>query len=110
MTAKKFDLSCMYANVVQMNWLSECLKYARSLQYTDLSGNQSSPWGVYCAIIRHYCVASLTLCGDEGMKEYVKDTIKNLKRNPALQSLTLLKIGRIGVQSIKDVLVTPFRW
>ena len=103
-TAKKLFLSYKDISVIAMNQLSGCLKYARSLEYVDLRGNQSSPWGVYCAIIEGCCVNSLTLCGDEGMKEHVKEIIKNLKRNPALQLLTLCKIGKIGVQSIKGVL------
>ena len=103
-TAKKLDLSCRNISVIEMNKLSGCLKYARSLQYVDLSGNKSSPWGVYCTVIGYCCVNSLTLCGDEGIEKYVKEVIKNLKRNATLQSLTLYEIGSIGVQSINHIL------
>ena len=75
-----------------------------TLEYVDLSGNKSSPWGVYCAIIRHCIVSSLALCGDIGMKEYVNEITNSLQLNATLQSLTLCKMGKIGVQSIKDVL------
>ena len=52
-----------------------------TLEYVDLSRNMSSPWSVYCAIIRHCCVNSLTLCGDEGIKDYVKEITDSLQRN-----------------------------
>ena len=75
-----------------------------SLEYVDLSRNKSSPWGVYCAIIRQCCVNSLALCGDEGMNYYVSEILVSLQMNTTIQSITLGKIGRIGVQSINDVL------
>ena len=102
-TLKELDLSQNDINFRGMSDLSEYIRYASSLEYIDLSGNQSSPWGVYCAIIRYYCVNSLTLCGDKGMKEYVKEITDSLQTNEKLQSLTLCKIGRIGLQSIKHV-------
>ena len=74
------------------------------IKIVDLSGNKSSPWGVYCAIIRYCSVNSLTLCGDEGMNEYVEEITDSLQSNTRLDSLTLCKIGRIGVQSINKVL------
>ena len=70
-TAKKLDFSHNNIGVNGMNRLSECIIHATPLEYVDLSGNNSSPWNVYCVIIRHCCVNSLTLCGDEGMGEYV---------------------------------------
>ena len=75
-----------------------------SLEYVDLSRNQSSPWSVYCAIIRQCCVNSLALCGDEGMNYYVSEISGSLQMNTTIQSLTLGKMGRIGVQSINYVL------
>ena len=79
-----------------------------SLEYVDLSGNDSSPWGVYCAIIRHCCVNSLTLCGDEGMKEYINEIADSLQANATLQSFVLLGVGKVGVESIKEVLINVF--
>jgi len=76
-----------------------------TLQYVDLSGNDSSPWGVYCAIIRHCCVNSLTLCGDDGMEEHVKEITDSLEANRRLESLMLCGVGRIGIDSIKEILV-----
>ena len=86
-----------------MNILSNSIEHAIPLEYVDLSGNKSSPWGVYCVIIEHCCVNNFTLCGDEGMKEYTKEIIDNLQLNTVLQSLTLCKIGRTGLQSMKAV-------
>ena len=79
-----------------------------TLKYVDLSSNNSSPWGVYCAIIRNCCVNSLTLCGDEGMKEYVKEITDSLQANTILHSLTLFCVGKIGVETIKVVLMNNF--
>ena len=103
---KELDLSCNQISPRGMNNLSECIQHTIPLEYVDLSGNNSSPWGVYCAIIRHCCVNSLTLCGDEGMEEYVKEIIDSLQTSKTLQSLTLCKIGRTGLQSAKNVLDT----
>ena len=76
-----------------------------SLEYFDASKNKSSPWGVYCVIIRHCCTNSLTLCGDEGMKEYIKEIADSLQANTMLDSFTLLGVGKIGMESIKEVLI-----
>ena len=101
---KKFDLSCNNITFDGMSRLLECTKHFVIFQYVDLSENRSSPWGVYCAIIRHCCVDSLTLCGDEGMGEYVEEIANSLQKNPKLQSLTLCKIGQIGLKSIEKIL------
>ena len=60
-----------------------------TLEYFDLSNNPSSPWGVYCTIIRHCSSNSLTLCGDDGMEEHVSEIIKCLKCCSKLYSLTI---------------------
>ena len=105
---KKLDLS---HNIVSINGINRMVENIRnqstvlSLEYVDLSKNQSSPWGVYCAIIRHCCVNSLTLCGDWEMKEYIPEVTRNLQGNTTLQSLVLLDVGKVGVQSIKEVLL-----
>ena len=106
-TIKKLDLS---QNAVSSNGMNKMLENIEnqgtmlSLEYFDMSKNKSSPWGVYCAIIRH-CTNSLTLCGDEGMKEYIKEITDSLQANTALHSLTLLGVGKIGLQSISEVLM-----
>ena len=74
------------------------------LNYVNFSGNSTSPWYVYCMIIRHSCVKSLVLDADEGMNEYIKELTDSLHANAVLQSLTLYKIGRNELQSIKSVL------
>ena len=104
MTVEKLDLSLNDISEKGMKQLSKYITQAISLQYVDLSGNKSSPWSVYCAMIRHCCVESLTLCGDEGMQTCVKEVTDSLQVNTTLQSLMLCKFGRIGLESIKDVL------
>ena len=89
-----------------MQYLINNKKIMSTLNYVDLSCNGSSPWGVYCAIIRHCCTNSLTLGGDEGMKEYIKELADSLQANTTLQSLTLLGVGKIGVESIKELLMS----
>ena len=110
-TLKKLDLS---NNRITNNGMNKVIEMIRSsnitllLEYVDLSENGSSPWGVYCAIIRQSCVNSLTLCGDEGMEEYIKEITDSLQANTALQSLSLYSIGKIGVESIKKILINNF--
>ena len=122
-TLKKLDLSL---NEISINGMKEMLENIESqllsvsLEYVDLSKNSTSPknspssknspspWGPYCAIIRHCCGNSLTLCGDKGMKEYIKDITDSLQANTTLQSLSLYSIGKIGVNSIKAILMNNF--
>ena len=101
-TVEKLDLSYNHITINGMNKLSEL---DISLEYVDLHGNYSSPWGVYCAVIKHCSVSKLTLYGDEGIQNYVIDITVSLQRNSTLQSLTLYKIGKIGVELIKSILV-----
>ena len=75
-----------------------------TLKYVDLSGNDSSPWGVYSVIIRHCCLNSLTLCGDDGMEGHVKGITDSLTANTVLETLTLCSIGRTGVKSVCKIL------
>ena len=101
---KKLDLSCNDISDNGMNILLKCVKSTTSLEYVDLTANYSSPWGVYCAVIRHCSANSLTLCGDKGIKEHVDEIIDSLQTNISLRSLTLYRIGNIGLQSMKDIL------
>ena len=103
-TVKKLDLSHNIISVNGMNNLSKYLTHATLLEYVDLSENLSSPWGVYCAIIKHCRAKSLTLCGEDMyMNKHIMNIADSLQTNEALESLTLYKIGRIGLQSIKNV-------
>ena len=71
-----------------------------TLEHVDLSGNHSSPWGVYCAIIRHCSVNSLTLCGDDGIGRYVNELKEALQMNTTLISLKLCDINNNGAVNI----------
>ena len=102
-TVRKIDLSCNNIDISGMKWLSECVKYMPLLEYIDLSRNSSSPWGVYCAIIKHCCLVSLTVCGEEGMKYYIEKLRDSLQRSTALQLLILHKVKEIEVQSIEEL-------
>ena len=75
-----------------------------TLEYVDLSGNDSSPWGVYCVIIRHCKGNSLTLCGDDGIKEHFSEITHSLEANPKLTSLKLCKIQNTGLFLFMNVL------
>ena len=57
-------------------------------------------------MIRYSCANNLTVCGDDGMKYHVEDIMENLEINKKLNSLTLNYIGRTGIESIKQVLVS----
>ena len=96
-TLRELNLSHNEIRFEGMSYLSKCIENAIPLHYVDLSGNKSSPWGVYCAIIRYCSVNSLTLCGDNKMNSYVKDIISSLKVNTKLQSLILCaSVSRCG--------------
>ena len=103
-TLKELNLSQNEISSMGMMEISQCITHTISLEYVDLHGNKSSPWGVYCAIIRHCYVNSLTLFGDEEMNEYVREIANSLQANNTLCSLTLCRIGRIGAWSIKCIL------
>ena len=77
---------------------------ASAMEYVDLSDNDSSPWGVYCAIIRHCSVSNLTLCGDYGIEDYVNEIKECLQMNTKLISLTLYNIINNGAIQIAEVI------
>ena len=103
-TVKKLDLSHNYITVYGMAKLSECIEHCTLLDYIDLSENKSSPWSVYCATIRHSCVNSMILYGDEGMEDYVRVIGDDLQGNVTLESLTLCKFRSTGIQSVESIL------
>ena len=103
-TVENLNLAHNNINFNGMNELSECVRHVLPLEYVDLSENKSSPWHVYCAIIRCCCGNKLTLYGDEGMKEYAVEITDALRHNSTLESLTLCKIGRIGMGLIENIL------
>ena len=75
-----------------------------TLEYVDLSNNNSSPWGVYCAIIRHCSVNGLTLCGDHGIEDYASEMKESLQMNTKLLSLTLCNIGNNGAVTLAEAI------
>ena len=75
-----------------------------TLEYVDLSNNNSSPWGVYCAIIRHCSINGLTLCGDHGIEDYASEIKESLQMNTKLISLTLCNIGNNGAITLAEAI------
>ena len=74
------------------------------IEHFDLRENVSSPWGVYCTIIR-YCISNwLSLYGGDGLEEYVDKVIESLQANTKLHSLTLHDIRINGIRSIETIL------
>ena len=103
-TLNKCNLQRTEINILLYNIINNKERMS-ALKYVDLSENGSSPWGLYSIIIRHSSINSLELCGDKGMKEYIKEITDSLQANATIQSLTLFSIGKIGVESIKTVLM-----
>jgi len=103
---KEVDLSSNKISDFGMNHFLGCISDISTLEYIDLSENDSSPWGVYCVAIRNCRSNNLTFCGDHGMEVYINEIRDSLEVNKGLRSLTLFNIGRIGVQSVKEVLAT----
>ena len=89
---------------VGMNVLEQfILERMSTLECIDLSGNELSPWGLYCDIIRNCCCDSLTLGGDYGLKKYVNEITKCLQDNTKFQLLKLKNITKEGLKPIFDV-------
>ena len=101
---KTLELKHCKITDVGMNVLEQfILEKVSTLEYVDLSYNESSPWGLYCAYIRHCSCNSLTLVGDYGMKEYVNKINDSLQNNTNLQLLKLKNITSEGVKPIFEV-------
>ena len=95
---KKLDVS---KNMIQTDGMDKMTRYFEdqgttiSLEDVDLSRNSSSPWGVYCAIIRYDCAHNLTIYGDEYIMYISKEEIiKSLDKNMALQSLKMCNVDK----------------
>ena len=82
-------------------FIIDSVETTSSLEYVDFSGNDCSPWGVYCVIIRQCSLDSLTLCGDYGMEDHVGNIQSSLQTNLALLSITICNIGGVGIKVIK---------
>ena len=89
-----------------MNVLQQFISDTTStLEHVDLSDNNSSPWGVYCAIIRHCSVNSLTLCGGDGMGKYINELKEVFQTNTKLLSLKLCNINDDGAVIIAEAIL-----
>ena len=101
---KSLELQQCKIGDIGMNVLQQFISDTTSrLEHVDLSDNNSSPWGVYCAIIRHCSVNSLTLCGGDGIEKYINEFKEALQTNPKLLSLKLCNIND-GAVSIAKVI------
>ena len=104
---KTLELKHCKITDVGMNVLEQFIvEKVSTLECIDLSHNESSPWGLYCAYIRHCSCSSLTLGGDYGMKEYVNEITESLQINANLQSLKLKNITIEGVELISEIVRT----
>ena len=84
---------CMLTDI-EMKEIQRCVCVSdklSTLKHVNLSCNEASPWGVYCAIIRHCSITYLTLCGDRdyGIQDYAAEIIESLQKNTKLKSVTL---------------------
>ena len=100
---KKCNYGDIGMNIVEQ-YITDSKETTSTLEYVDLMGNNSSPWNVYCAVIKQCSVSNLTLCGDYGMEEFVVNMDNCLSVNTALQSLTLYEIRNTGLNTIKALL------
>ena len=102
---KTLELKHCRITEVGMNVLEQFISEKLStLECVDLIGNESSPWGVYCAIIRHCSVNSLTLCGGRGIEDYASEIKESLQMNTKLLSLTLCNIGNNGAITLAEAI------
>ena len=76
-----------------------------TLNCIDLTENDSSPWGVYSAIIESCTCDCLTLSGDHEIEDYFKHVEESFQINTALHTLTLFNIKKFGLQSVKNLLI-----
>ena len=101
---KTLELTRCNITDVGMNVLEQFISERMStLDCIDLSGNESSPWGLYCVAIRNCCVDSLNLGGDYGMKEYVNEVTECLQNNTKFQLLKLKNITKEGFKPIFEI-------
>ena len=89
---------------IGMTILEQFISENATFGYVDLRDNNSSPWGVYCAIIRYCCVDSLTLCGDKGIENYINEIKDCLQIKTKLISLKLCYITDIGAINIVEAI------
>ena len=81
-----------------------------TLQYINLCNNfsHSSPWVVFCVVIKHCSVTNLTLRGSfspSGIEQYADDLEDSLQQNVTLLSLTLCNFEIKELEIIKSVIM-----
>ena len=89
---------------IGMTILEQFISENATFEYVDLRDNNSSPWGVYCAIIRYCRVDSLTLCGYKGIENYINEIKDCLQMKTKLISLKLCYITDIGAINIVEAI------
>ena len=101
--------NCNYGDIgmnILEQYINDSKETTSTLEYVDLMGNNSSPWNVYCAIIKQCSVSNLTLCGDYGIEEFTVSMEGCLSVNTTLQSFTLCEVGSTGLNTIKTLLIS----
>ena len=101
---KKCNYGDIGMNILEQ-YITDSKNTTSKLEYVDLMGNNSSPWNIYCTIIKQCSVSNLTLCGDYGMEAFAVNMDSCLSVNTVLQSLTLCEIGDTGLNTIKALLI-----
>ena len=78
-----------------------------TLRYVDLYDNFSntSPWVVFCAVIKYSLVDDLTLRGGSGLEEYTEQLKESLQNNSTLISLTLCDTTLKDITIVEDILM-----
>ena len=101
---KKCNYGDIGMNILEQ-YITDSKNTTSKLEYVDLMGNNSSPWNIYCTVIKQCNVSNLTLCGDYGMEGFAVNMDSCLSVNTVLQSLTLCEIGDTGLNTIKALLI-----
>ena len=101
---KKCNYGDIGMNILEQ-YITDSKDRTSKLEYVNLMGNNSSPWNIYCTIIKQCSVSNLTLCGDYGMEGFAVSMDSCLSVNTVLQSLTLCEIGNTGLNTIKAFLI-----
>ncbi|XP_065897322.1 protein NLRC3-like isoform X1 [Dysidea avara] len=79
-----------------------------TLQYVNLQGVLTSPWGVFCAAIKHTLVDSLMLCGGSEPREledYNIELRNSLQGNNTLKSLTLCDFKSFDLHPVRNAII-----
>ena len=102
---KECSLDDAAMNILELFIIDNQEKSA-SFEIINLSENLSSPWSVYCAIIKYCKASSLTLYGDtkHEFKCYTDQLKDSLESNDKLHAITLCGINGSDLSSFKEIL------